>query len=85
MGKSCTKVEEKANEEVENEMDVKEAMEEKMEMQEVYKWVAKKLGGELDRNQEDRVDGVMEKLVDEEIGSLEVHWCTRATGALCTS
>ena len=28
MGKSCTKVEEKANEEVENEMDVKDAMEE---------------------------------------------------------
>ena len=33
MGKSCTKVEEKANEEVENEMDVKDAMEEQMEMQ----------------------------------------------------
>ena len=46
-------------------MDVKEAMEEQMEMQEVYKWVAKKLDGELDRNQEDRVDVVLEELMDE--------------------
>ena len=29
------------------------------------KWVAKKLDGELDRNYEDRVDGVLEELVDE--------------------
>ena len=31
--------------EVENEVDVKEVMDEQMEMQEVYKWVAKKLDG----------------------------------------
>ena len=58
-------MEEKANEEVKKEMDLKEAMEEQMEMQDVYKWVAKKLDGEMDTNTEDRVDWVMEELMGE--------------------
>ena len=32
---------------------------------EVYKWVAEKLDGQLDRNQEERVDGVSEELMGE--------------------
>ena len=31
----------------------------------VYKWVAEKLDGQLDRNQEERVDGVSEELMGE--------------------